>query len=330
MPTPAQSKKLGALILLILLGLAGLVAALAVDRLRDDKERYFVRFHESVSGLEVGTSVKIMGVRVGQVERVGIGDDVESVIVTLALEPGTPIKTDTRAILNTVGVTGLKFVELVGGSVRTAQIEPNSRSSIIKAGASTLRQLMARSRSISIKMDALNHNVSELLSGETRALAGRLEASGDQLAVTASQLRSGNRKRLHKIFRQVDRTTARAERAAQAVEKLRADNVGRFKSTLRAAQDAVKTLDQIQHGYDTRRAERAVTAVVAATRRRADTGAKVERAAKAMEAAAAQLGKVGEELSTALDRRSRQWRGIKKKLRRAGLHLSELGRRFGQ
>jgi len=328
MATTPQKQKLGALIILIALALVVGIGLMISNKLKDDRERYFVRFQESVSGLEVGSMVKMLGVYVGQVETTRIAD-AENVIVTLALEPGTPISQDTRAILTSMGVTGLQFVELIGGSARSVRIEPDTRRSIIKAGASTFKQLMARSRTIASKLDALNRNVAELSSGEPAAKAERLQHSAQNLVATLGRVRSGNSKRLQRIFRHVDRSTARIEQASRAFAKVKADNAPRVKTALRAAEMATKVLEQRFKGYDTRRTERAVALVSGAVERRGRQ-LDVANAAAAMERAAARLGQVGGELSVALEKRSNQWQGIKKKLRKAGFFFKELARKFGQ
>ena len=57
----------GALIIIAIIVLAGL-------RLSQKSDTYYVRFDESVSGLEVGAQVKYNGVRVGQVVDIRIDD----------------------------------------------------------------------------------------------------------------------------------------------------------------------------------------------------------------------------------------------------------------
>lgn len=328
MATTAQKKRFGALILLALLGLVALVSLLIAHKVRDVKERYFARFKETVSGLEVGSTVKMLGVRVGQVETIAIADP-ENVILTLALEPDTPITEDTRAVMTSVGVTGLQFVELIGGSARSRRIPPDTPRSIIKAGASTFRQLMERSQSISAKLDALKLNISDLTAGENAARAARLKSSGLQLAATLGQLRSGHQTQLQRIFAQVDRTTAQTERASRAFERLWQQNSGRLQETLRAARAAGADLEAFPQSFDTRPAERGVDQALAATRQLA-ARTNVERAAAAMERSTDQLGTIGGELSGVLEQRYSQWREIKKNLDRAGLFLGELARRFGQ
>ena len=116
MSTRAQKVRLGIFLVSAALIFGGSIVVLAGLKLWNPKDRYFVRYEESISGLELGSTVKMKGVRVGQVEDIDIGDDVESVVVTLSLNPGTPIPEDTRAVMTSIGITGLKFIELTGGS----------------------------------------------------------------------------------------------------------------------------------------------------------------------------------------------------------------------
>ena len=109
MSTRLQKIRLGIFMLLSFMLLFGSIAVLAGMKLWNPKDRYFIRFRESISGLEVGSTVKMKGVRVGQVESISIGRDVESVIVTLSLAPKTPITVDTRGIMTSIGITGLNI-----------------------------------------------------------------------------------------------------------------------------------------------------------------------------------------------------------------------------
>jgi phospholipid/cholesterol/gamma-HCH transport system substrate-binding protein len=78
---------------------------------------YVVETTESVSGLTPNAAVKYRGVDVGRVARVAIDpDDPEIVVLTLEIVPGVPVREDTRAQLEFQGLTGLAFVNLIGGS----------------------------------------------------------------------------------------------------------------------------------------------------------------------------------------------------------------------
>jgi phospholipid/cholesterol/gamma-HCH transport system substrate-binding protein len=80
-------------------------------------DRYTIEMTQSVSGLNTEAPVKYRGVVVGSVEKIGISKDNSEVIeVGIAVEEGTPIKEDSIAELTAMGITGLSYIELKGGS----------------------------------------------------------------------------------------------------------------------------------------------------------------------------------------------------------------------
>jgi phospholipid/cholesterol/gamma-HCH transport system substrate-binding protein len=80
-------------------------------------DRYEAYFRESVAGLSVDSTVKYRGVDVGRVKDIALNpDNPEEVKLTLDIAGGTPIKTDTIAVLQTQGLTGLATINLTGGS----------------------------------------------------------------------------------------------------------------------------------------------------------------------------------------------------------------------
>ncbi len=82
---------------------------------RDDV-LYRIRFPESVSGLAGGDPVKYLGVDAGTVKSIiNDPDDPRLVQVDVRLRKDTPVKTDTRASLAIKGITGVVYVELIGG-----------------------------------------------------------------------------------------------------------------------------------------------------------------------------------------------------------------------
>jgi phospholipid/cholesterol/gamma-HCH transport system substrate-binding protein len=89
---------------------------LTVKGSRDDVI-YRIHFSDSVSGLALGDPVKYQGVNVGTVKAMALDSaDPRRVQVDVALRKETPVKTDTRAILELKGITGVVFIELAGGS----------------------------------------------------------------------------------------------------------------------------------------------------------------------------------------------------------------------
>lgn len=82
-----------------------------------DYQRYQVYMSESVAGLSRDGAVKYRGVDVGRIREIRLDPgNPERVQLLLEIETGTPIKQDTVATLKSQGLTGLAYIELLGGS----------------------------------------------------------------------------------------------------------------------------------------------------------------------------------------------------------------------
>lgn len=78
---------------------------------------YEIHTQESVAGLGIKAPVRLLGVEVGSVEEISIyNQDELGVNIRIKVKNNTPIKEDTFATLQLQGITGLKFIQLQGGS----------------------------------------------------------------------------------------------------------------------------------------------------------------------------------------------------------------------
>ena len=90
----------------------------------DAFDHYKVNTRESVAGLNDKAPVKLRGVNVGEVERLFINpQNSEEVSIIIKIKADTPIKTDTYALIEPQGITGLSYLQLEGGT-REAPILP--------------------------------------------------------------------------------------------------------------------------------------------------------------------------------------------------------------
>ncbi len=67
----------------------------------------------TVSGLRVGASVEMSGVRIGRVQKIGLAE--EDAIVTLRLDESIKLSQDSIASIRTKGILGDKFILLSQG-----------------------------------------------------------------------------------------------------------------------------------------------------------------------------------------------------------------------
>lgn len=127
---------------------------------------YHTYFQESVSGLNIASSVKLNGVIVGQVKDISINmKNVEEVNVLIEINKGTPIKIDSYTSLDSQGITGLKYIELKGGT-KKAKILVTSKEhvAVIKSKKSMLASLFENGESITMKADNILNRISTMLS----------------------------------------------------------------------------------------------------------------------------------------------------------------------
>lgn len=193
MATRSEKVKLGIFLTVTGVLLAGALAVLTGSEVWEERSKYVIRFRQSVSGLEPGAPVKQRGVRVGTVDRIRVApEDVELVEVWVKVNPGTPIKKDTKAYMNMQGITGLKFIELKGGSTNADRLKSGGE---IEAGTTTLQELTGRASDIGVKFEKLLNNLLTLTRPE-------------------------NRKKFDSILRKADKTVTEFNESAKELEKL--------------------------------------------------------------------------------------------------------------
>ena len=85
-----------------------------------------------MSGLNKGAAVKYLGYNVGSIEDIYISaEDVNTVVVEISVEQRSAenaIRVDTEARMASLGITGLKYIELFGGSNDAARYPPGLAS----------------------------------------------------------------------------------------------------------------------------------------------------------------------------------------------------------
>ncbi len=168
----------------VLLGVLLWIAGANIFR---DNAQYTVLFDRSVSGLTPGATVEFQGVAVGRVADLYLTEDIPPrVAVVLDVRPGTPLRKDTRAALVGSLVTGIKFIQLQGGSDQEPLLPPDSW---IAGDVTSLEQF--RDRAVEMMDRALNilQRLDEKVFNEGNN--EKLSQFVNDLSAVASSLRSG-------------------------------------------------------------------------------------------------------------------------------------------
>lgn len=168
-----------------------------------DKRSYtFYRTYvtDSVTGLGTGAAVKYRGVDVGKVTDIAIDTkDRIRVQITMRIVDGTPITQDTVAVLKLLGITGVAYVELEGGSQNSPPLTAaDGAFPTIASRPSELSQLMETAPEL---MDRASHLLDQLSRIASDENAKRISATLANIEAMSNSLgdRSGD---LQKTLRQ--------------------------------------------------------------------------------------------------------------------------------
>jgi phospholipid/cholesterol/gamma-HCH transport system substrate-binding protein len=169
----------GAVVLALVAGLAAFSVWLVKADIDREVDPYRIAFAGSVTGLQQGSQVSYRGVPVGRVTGIRIDPaNVENVLVTIALEHGTPVRQDTTARLEMQGITGIAFVQLSGGTQASPPLKPTADGMppLIASSPSTLERLFQSTPDLLAHALTLVERASVLLNEENlRALTKTLQ-----------------------------------------------------------------------------------------------------------------------------------------------------------
>lgn len=143
MDTKVNFSKIGFFVIILFIALLAFIFWLGKYGFEKKQYDYYtIFFTESISGLNIESPIKYKGFEVGSVKEIKINPhNSEEIEIIIAINKGIPVKEDNFATLGTLGITGLKYIELKGGSHTSALLEKNqyhqkvipSRQSIIES-----------------------------------------------------------------------------------------------------------------------------------------------------------------------------------------------------
>lgn len=132
METKANFVLIGAVTLAGLLGMMGLLVWFAKIEIDRQYAVYEVLFDDA-SGLGMAADVRYNGLAVGKVIGLELDQsDPSKVRVQVEVAASTPVKTDTTAQLNSLGVTGVGYVALTGGSPDAPLLRDSDEPNAVK------------------------------------------------------------------------------------------------------------------------------------------------------------------------------------------------------
>jgi len=256
----------GSFVLLLGAMLIGAVLWLAAGgALQRHDDPYEAIVEESVSGLNVNAPVKFNGVDVGRVREIRL-DPVYSqrVRLTLAIERGTPIGSDTVAVLKTQGLTGIAYMELKKASEDVPAQAPGPPGAYpqIRTEPSLGVRLENVLGDALGKVESASDTINELLSEENRAafkdlldnvstvmhtIAARKDSINAAIVSAAQMLDSGAlaAARLDPVFEQLGNSARALEHMGTEVARTSARATAQIGPVLLRIADSARSLERM-------------------------------------------------------------------------------------
>ena len=183
-------------------------------------------------GLQEGAKVYFNGIRVGTVTDLELAEDPRRVAVTIAIKRGTPVRTDTKAVMKMAGITGLKEIDLVGGDPAAQALPPGST---IPQGETFLDKMEQKAEQIAEQSTRLMERANQLVDNlvaisdpkDYEALRASAKATADNLAEASAALKGMIGENRVALRESIDSINATAKSASEILDKRVSALVGR-------------------------------------------------------------------------------------------------------
>lgn len=214
MPTPSQKRRLGIFVVLVIIMLIALLVIIGSERFLKEQDIYYVAYKDiSVSGLEVGSPVKYLGLGVGTIRDIQIDrQDISKIIIKIAVKAGTPIKKDAYADIELLGITGLKMIQIRGGSDSANLLEPGQ---FIQPGESMSEMITGKAEVIMEKIELLVNNLNHFSKPENLDHVIEMAENANKSFQELDRVLVENRQDLRQIVAQARQTGARLDTISQ-------------------------------------------------------------------------------------------------------------------
>lgn len=187
-------------------------------------DEYSIYFQESVSGLNIGSSIKYKGFEVGNVSEIKLNPhNSEEIQIDIVIKKGTPIKEDNYAVLGNLGITGLKYIELKGGSNNSKLLQEDENGfRIISSKTSDLTTLVDSTTDLTNQLTLVLAQMKKLLADENiktiSEILGKTQNSMSNVEQFSSYL-VNNEKKIDELLNNISILTKNGNKSFESIDK---------------------------------------------------------------------------------------------------------------
>ena len=214
----AHYAAIGLATLVLFLGLILFAVWLARFQFAKEYDQYDIVFYGPVRGLSEGGEVHFNGIKVGEVTDLQLDRaNPNKVIARARLTADVPVKTDSRAMLEPMGITGVNYIQITAGTPQARLLKaglPEDAVPVIMSQPSPFSELLSGSGTVlASAVEALNR-VNRVLSDENIAAFSNTVDNVDEITAELKARKA--------MFAKAEVAIENAGRAAAEFERLSA------------------------------------------------------------------------------------------------------------
>ena len=152
-----------------------------------------------ISGLEKNAPVHFAGHSVGIVKSISLHDGDPAVEVVIQVAKATPVRADSEAFVDTLGLLGEKFISLMPGNATAVLLEPGGV--LVGNEPTPIHQMITQMNELTTQLIPLTEKSNHLLEGHEKDIEGilvNLNASSENLKEMTGDLKKHPWKLLRK------------------------------------------------------------------------------------------------------------------------------------
>jgi phospholipid/cholesterol/gamma-HCH transport system substrate-binding protein len=222
------------------------------DVSKDNFNIYYTYFTESVDGLNKDSVVKLNGVDVGRLKSLDIDNNNPSkIIATLYIKKNIKITKDMYAVLKSQGLTGLRYINIVGGKSKEI-IKPNTKESIIPSKESLMAKIVVDTPTLLNKLTQFSQKLNELLSSKNLQNIQEILENSKKISNKTLQLEDNlnkiisdfNTTNIYEIAKDINSTISEYKKLAKNGNKTLKIVNSKLPSLLNSIQNSAKKLSK--------------------------------------------------------------------------------------
>jgi phospholipid/cholesterol/gamma-HCH transport system substrate-binding protein len=247
MENQAHYTLVGAFVLVLVAALFAGLFYLAKIQFGRPTQPYYIFFTGSVTGLVEGSPARYRGVAVGSVGDIRIDPtNVERVRVTIEVPTETPIKTDSVASLEPVGVTGGVYVEIAGGSREAPLLKDVAVGvPVIPSRSSAITTLLEEGPKLLTNLVGLSDRISGFMTEENQRSVAQILGNLATASADVTQLTKELRHTTEKLGGETSTLLNNANRVVLDAGSISGDVAKTAEDLRRLTQSLAKTSDEL-------------------------------------------------------------------------------------